>query len=225
VRPPGCHRRRRNGGGVAMRDTQRRASLLSPRWKCAHWHHRLAAGMDGLDDFRVVDALQVDRRDAEVGVAELALDDDQRDAFARQLDGMGVPQLVGREAPPDPGVDGGRAEGRSRGSARPGPRIGPLIVESSGPTGSGSRSSSHGCSRSTPTRPCRPRDARLPLPADEQGAAALIEIGLGKRERFWMRSPARHKITISPRSRRPWASSPAARITATICSTLGGSAG
>jgi hypothetical protein len=36
--------------------------------------------MDGVDDLGVVDALQVDRRDAEVGVAELALDDDQRHA-------------------------------------------------------------------------------------------------------------------------------------------------
>ena len=31
-----------------------------------------------------------------VGVAELALDDDQRRAFARHLDGVGVPQLVRR---------------------------------------------------------------------------------------------------------------------------------
>jgi hypothetical protein len=40
-----------------------------------------------------------------------------------------------------------------------------------------------------------------------------------------MRSPARHMITISPRSRRPCAASPAVRITAMISSTFGGSAG
>jgi hypothetical protein len=43
--------------------------------------------MDGLDDLGVVDALQVDRRDAEVAVAELTLDDDQGHALAREFDG------------------------------------------------------------------------------------------------------------------------------------------
>jgi hypothetical protein len=37
----------------------------------------------------------------QAAVAELALDDDERDAFARELDGMGVPELMRREAPPD----------------------------------------------------------------------------------------------------------------------------
>jgi len=36
--------------------------------------------VDGVDDLGVIDALQVDRDDAEVAVAELALDDQQRDA-------------------------------------------------------------------------------------------------------------------------------------------------
>jgi hypothetical protein len=36
----------------------------------------------------------------------LALDDDQRHAFARQLDGVGVAKLVRREASPDAGRDG-----------------------------------------------------------------------------------------------------------------------
>jgi hypothetical protein len=63
--------------------------------------------MDGLDDLGVVDALEVNGRDAEVAVAELALDDDQWPAFAGEFDGMGVSELVGREAPPDAGLDGG----------------------------------------------------------------------------------------------------------------------
>jgi hypothetical protein len=42
-------------------------------------------------------------------LAELALDDDQRHALARELDGMRVPELVWPEAPPDPRVDGGPA--------------------------------------------------------------------------------------------------------------------
>jgi hypothetical protein len=54
-------------------------------------------------------------------VAELALDDDQRDAFAGELDGMGMPELVGREAPPDPRVDGGLRKSARAGGARPVP--------------------------------------------------------------------------------------------------------
>ena len=86
-----------------------------------------AAGVDGVDDLGAVDALQVDRGDAEVAVAELALDDDQRDAFARHLDGVGVAELVRREAPADAGARrgvaqlfarGGAATTRGRGSVR-----------------------------------------------------------------------------------------------------------
>jgi hypothetical protein len=50
--------------------------------------------VDGVDDLGAVDALEVDRGDAEAGVSELALDDDQRDTFARHLDGVGVAELV-----------------------------------------------------------------------------------------------------------------------------------
>jgi hypothetical protein len=73
--------------------------------------------VDGLDDFAAVDALQVDRGDAEVAVSELALDDDQPDAFASHLDGVSVPQLVRREAAPNACRDGGATQlgaGRSR---------------------------------------------------------------------------------------------------------------
>ena len=55
------------------------------------------------DDLAAVDALQVDRGDAEVGVSELALDDDQWDTLAGHLDGVGVAKLMRREAPPDAG--------------------------------------------------------------------------------------------------------------------------
>jgi hypothetical protein len=43
-------------------------------------------------------------------VAELALDDDQRDAFASELDGMRMPELVRREAPTDANRNGGPAQ-------------------------------------------------------------------------------------------------------------------
>jgi hypothetical protein len=54
--------------------------------------------VDGVDDLGVVDAFEVDRGDPEVAVAELALDDDQRNAFVRHLDGVRVAQLVRGEA-------------------------------------------------------------------------------------------------------------------------------
>jgi hypothetical protein len=78
-----------------------------------------AAGMDGLDDFGVVDALQVDRGDAEVAVAELALDHDQRHTFTRHFDGVGVPELVWREAPADTGCESRPAKLCSGRCARP----------------------------------------------------------------------------------------------------------
>src|SRR4051812_23164725 len=48
-----------------------------------HWG---AARVDRLDDLGVVDALQIDRGDPDVAVPKLALDDDERDAFAGHLD-------------------------------------------------------------------------------------------------------------------------------------------
>jgi hypothetical protein len=42
----------------------------------------------------VVDALQLDRRDSEVRVTQLALDDDQRDALAGHLDAVRVAKLM-----------------------------------------------------------------------------------------------------------------------------------
>jgi hypothetical protein len=53
------------------------------------------------DDLGVVDALEVDRGDAEVCVAELALDHVERDPFAGHLDGVRVSELVRCKAPPD----------------------------------------------------------------------------------------------------------------------------
>ena len=53
-------------------------------------HHGGTPGVDGGDDFFGVDALEVDAGGAEVGVAELALDDVERHAFAREFDGVGV---------------------------------------------------------------------------------------------------------------------------------------
>lgn len=60
--------------------------------------------MDGGDDLLGVDALQIDRRCAEVRVAELTLDDVQRDTLASELERVSVAQLVRREAPSRAGL-------------------------------------------------------------------------------------------------------------------------
>ena len=86
---------------------QRRARKRSEPQRHADGDHRCASGVDGLDDLAAVDALQVNGRDAEVALAELALDDDQRYAFARHFDGVGVPELVGRKAAPHSGRGSG----------------------------------------------------------------------------------------------------------------------
>ena len=59
-----------------------------------------SAAVDGVDDLGVVDLLEVDRGDAEVGVAKLALDDVERDALVCHLDRVRVPQLMRCKAPP-----------------------------------------------------------------------------------------------------------------------------
>jgi hypothetical protein len=61
--------------------------------------------------------------------------------------------------------------------------------------------------------------------ADQDRASMSVKIALVERERFADRQPARQSTTIRPRSRIASASSPAARITAMISSTVGGSAG
>jgi hypothetical protein len=48
-------------------------------------------------------------------VAELALDDDQRHALAGHLDGVGVAELVRREASPHAGLAGDASQLRARG--------------------------------------------------------------------------------------------------------------
>jgi hypothetical protein len=59
---------------IAMRDEQVPRFRSEPKG-CADRDHGRAAGVDGVDDLGVVDALEVDRGDAEVAVAELPLDD------------------------------------------------------------------------------------------------------------------------------------------------------
>jgi hypothetical protein len=141
--------------------------------------------MDGVDDLGVVDPLQVDAGDTEVAVAELALDDLQRHAFARQLDGVRVAELVRREAAAN--------AGRDRGVAK-------LVSGGTGPLAPTRRSVQD--AQQWPDEQLGPQlEPRLELgPAprvharlaatsalaatQEQRAAALIEIGLGQGQRL-----------------------------------------
>ena len=60
--------------------------------------------MDRVDDLACVDSLEINRRDAEVGMPELPLDNRQRDPFVRHLDRVSMTQLVRRESPPHTGL-------------------------------------------------------------------------------------------------------------------------
>ena len=70
-------------------------------------NHGSSSGVHGVDDLGVVDSLEVDRRDPQVGVPELALDHHQRDTLVSHLDSMCVSELVGRKSAPHPGHGGG----------------------------------------------------------------------------------------------------------------------
>jgi hypothetical protein len=103
---------------LSLRDQQARASALE---RGADGNHRRSPGVHGLDDLGVIDALEVHGRDAEVAVAELALNNHERDAFVRELDSVGVAQLMRREATPDASRRRGVAQLRSSGGYRPAP--------------------------------------------------------------------------------------------------------
>ena len=81
-----------------------------------HWRWPL---MDGVDDLGVVDPAQVDRGDGEIGMPELALDNEQRHPLARHLDRVRVAQLMRRKTPPDTGVGGGMVQLRADAGGRP----------------------------------------------------------------------------------------------------------
>src|SRR3954452_2904906 len=111
----------RGGSAARKSPASPRPVAASRRERAIDGDHRRAAGVDGVDDLGVVDALQIDRGDPEVGVPELALGNDQRHALAGHLDGMRVAQLVRREAPPYAGLAGDAAQFRAGGAGYPRP--------------------------------------------------------------------------------------------------------
>lgn len=119
-------------------------------------------------------------------MAELALDHNQRHAFARHFDRVRVPELVRRKASADASGDGRSAQVRSRGCA------GPLTATR--PTVDHAEQRPHGQLDAQ----LEPRLELLPTPrvhadlaaasalaaSNEQRATAGIEVGLGELERL-----------------------------------------
>ncbi len=203
------------GQSVASRD-ERRPGRLGPK-RCAGGDHRRAASVDGLDDFGVVDSLEIDRRDAEVAVAELPLNDHERHALESHFDGMRVSQLVRGEPSADTCCNGGAPQLSSSGGGRP------LTTTRSAVEDTEQRANWKLDAQFEPWQELVPSPR---VHADfattsafaatyEQRAAWVVEIGFRERSASWMRKSARQRTTIKPRSRRPCASSPDVRMTAT----------
>src|SRR3954470_20864348 len=160
-------------------------------------------------------------------VAQLALDDDERHALASHLDGVGVAQLVRRETPANACGRRRAAQLGARGRGRPWPSPGRAVDDAE------QRADRELEAHIDPTLQVLPgplvHTDLAPAPAlaaaHEQGPATVVEVGLVERERRADPKSVRHSTTIRPRSRHPSGPSPAARMTATISSTRGGSAG
>jgi hypothetical protein len=106
------------------------------------------------------------------------------------------------------------------------PAVGPRTTQNSRPTGSSLRSSSHGSSwvhahRSIPTSR---RLSPLPWRTSREPRSGSRSVSFSASASL-IRRPARHNTTTIPRNRTPSGLSPATCITATISSTVGGSAG
>jgi hypothetical protein len=183
--------------------------------------------MHGLDDLGAVDATQVSRGDRKVRVPELAL--------------MTISEIPSRDISTACAWRSWCGANRRRtpaamaascsclripAGAHGRPRVGPRTTQNSLPTGRPLRSSSHGMRCDHPQRsiPTSRRLSPLPWRTSRAPRSGSRSVSLSASASL-IRSPARHSATITPRSRTPSALSPAARITATISSTVGGSAG
>jgi hypothetical protein len=78
--------------------------------------------MNGVDDFAVIDSLQIDRGNPEVRVAELPLNHVERHAFSSHLNSVRVPKLMRHEATTHARSDRELAKGFSRSACEPGPQ-------------------------------------------------------------------------------------------------------
>ena len=160
-------------------------------------------------------------------MTELPLDDYQRDPFAGHLDCVSVAELARRE----PSPDAGRPSGVSQQRADPG--------RGAGTAAGGSTEHAEQRADRQPRADLEPRLELLPGPTVHSNLAALAALPrrINTAPRVLSRSlsakasasltlnPARQSTTMTPRSLSPSGRSPAARITAMISSTVGGSGG
>ena len=143
------------------------------------------------------------------------------------LDGVGVPELVGCEPAPDSGGQRGAMQLGTDAGWRAWPPAGRAAQNAE------ERADRQGPAQLEPGVELLPRPAVHPdLPpatalagTDQHGAALAVKIGLSQRERLADPQPARQSTMIKPRSLIASGPSPAARITAMISSTGGGSGG
>lgn len=75
--------------------------------------------MNGVDDFAVIDSLQIDRGSPEVRVAELPLNHVERHAFSSDLNSVRVPKLMRHEATTHARSDRELAKGFANSRGRP----------------------------------------------------------------------------------------------------------
>ncbi len=161
--------------------------------------------MDGVDDLGVVDSTQVRGGDAEVGVTELALDHDERDAFSRHLNSMGVPELMWSEPAPDPGRGSGVVQlGSNAGGAAPSPSCGSVQDAEE-------RSDRKGLAQLDPRLKLLPRPpihpdlspfAAFALPYEDCSADGSRSVSASASASL-IRRPARHSTMISALSLTP----------------------
>ncbi len=159
--------------------------------------------MDGVDDLGVVDALEVDRGDAEVAVSE-----------RRWMTTSGTPSRAistawacrswcgakRRRTPALAAVR--RRSARAAALAQCRPRVAPVTMQNSGPTGSSRRVASHGWSCCQPHASMPTSRRRPPLPWQTSNDPRRWSRSASPSESAsWIRSPARQRITTSPRSR------------------------
>jgi hypothetical protein len=193
----------------------------------ARWDHRRPAVVNDVDDLARIDSLGIDRRDPEVRMPELPLNDRQRDPFVRHLDRVGVPELMWREPSAHTGLGREPAKLTPGSCRRPAAAVGwSARMQNSGPIGSCMRCSTQRATCSQPQSSI-PTILRLPpLPArtrtdpvfGSRSDSVSISASL-------IRKPARQRIAVSARTRSAYAPLPASRITRLISSTVGGSAG
>ena len=193
----------------------------------ARWDHRWPAVVDGVDDLAGIDSLEVNRRDPEVRMSELPLDDRQRDPFVRHLDRVGVPELVWREPSPDPGLGRQPAKLTARRCRRPAATAGWSSEDAEQRTdGQPTRCSvqRQTCSHAQSSIPTILRFPPLPARTSTDPVFGSRSDSVSASASL-IRKPARHKIAISPRILSAYGPGPASRITRMISSTVGGSAG